>query len=71
MTYSDRQRVQKIYDYAVQLQEYIRKNDIEKEELLTQLPLQWLVTTPLYNRGSTVIICPQRIRRNMLKSHGR
>jgi hypothetical protein len=33
MKYSDRQRVQKIYDYAVQLQEYIRKNDIEKEEL--------------------------------------
>jgi|GEM_PF-3004133 hypothetical protein len=39
MKYSDRQRVQKIYDYAVQLQEYIRKNDIEKEELLTQLPI--------------------------------
>ena len=35
MKYSDRQRVQKIYDYAVQLQEYIRKNNIEKEELLT------------------------------------
>ena len=51
MKYSDRKRVQKIYDYAVQLQEYIRKNDIEKEELLTQLPLQWLVTTPLYSMG--------------------
>lgn len=51
MKYSDRQRVQKIYDYAVRLQEYILENRIEKEALLTQLPLQWLVTTPLYNMG--------------------
>jgi putative toxin-antitoxin system, antitoxin component len=51
MKYSDRQRVQKIYDYAVRLQEYILENRIEKEVLLTQLPLQWLVTTPLYNMG--------------------
>ena len=51
MKYSDRQRVQKIYDYAVQLQEYIRKNNIGKEALLAELPLQWLVTTPLYNMG--------------------
>ena len=43
MKYSDRQRVQKIYDYAVRLQEYILENRIEKEVLLTQLPLQWLV----------------------------
>jgi len=51
MRYSDRQRVQKIYDYAVRLQEYLRKNNIGKEDLLAQLPLQWLVTTPLYNMG--------------------
>ena len=51
MKYSDRQRVQKIYDYAARLQEYILKNSIEKEALMTQLPLQWLVTTPLYNMG--------------------
>ena len=51
MKYSDQQRVQKIYDYAVRLQEYILENCIEKEVLLTQLPLQWLVTTPLYNMG--------------------
>ena len=35
MKYSDRQRVQKIYDYAVRLQEYILENRIEKEVLLT------------------------------------
>lgn len=51
MRYSDRQRVQKIYDNAIRLQAYIRKNNIGKEELLAQLPLQWLVTTPLYNMG--------------------
>ena len=51
MKYSDRQRVQKIYDYAVRLQEYILENHIEKEALLMQLPLQWLVATPLYNMG--------------------
>lgn len=31
MRYSDRQRGQKIYDYAVRLQEYIRKNNIGKD----------------------------------------
>ena len=41
MKYSDRQRVQKIYDYAVRLQEYILENRIKKEALLTQLPLQF------------------------------
>jgi hypothetical protein len=35
MKYSDRQRVQKIYDYAARLQEYILKNSIEKEALMT------------------------------------
>lgn len=35
MKYSDRRRVQKIYDYAVRLQEYILENRIKKEALLT------------------------------------
>ena len=51
MRYSDRQRVQKIYEYAVRLQKYIVENHIDKEALLNELPLQWLVTTPLYNMG--------------------
>lgn len=51
MRYSDRQRVQKIYEYAVRLQKYIVENHIDKEALLNVLPLQWLVTTPLYNMG--------------------
>ena len=40
MKYSDRQRVQKIYDYAVRLQEYIMAEGIDREALLTRLPLQ-------------------------------
>ena len=66
MKYSDRQRVQKIYDYAVRLQEYILENRMEKEVLLTQLPLQCYIIWV-----SIVIICPQSIKSNMVKFHGR
>ncbi len=51
MKYSDRQRVQKIYDYAVKLNNYIAENGITKEALLNDYSVQWLVTTPLYNIG--------------------
>ena len=51
MKYSDEQRVQKIYDYATKLVDYIKENNIQKENLLNDFSLQWLVTTPLYNIG--------------------
>lgn len=54
MKYSDEQRIVKIYENAVKLQEYITGNNIKKEDLLTDIPLQWLVTTPLYNIGEHV-----------------
>lgn len=54
MKYSDQQRVQKIYAKAVELYEYIIGHQIKKEDLLTETPLQWLVTTPLYNIGEQV-----------------
>lgn len=54
MKCSDQQRVQKIYDNAVKLYEYIRTNQIKKEDLLKEITLQWLVTTPLYNIGEHV-----------------
>lgn len=54
MKYSDGQRVKKIYENAVKLHEYITKNSIKRENLLTDIPLQWLVTTPLYNIGEHV-----------------
>lgn len=54
MKYSDQQRIQKIYENAVKLQEYIIEHHIKKEELLMEISLQWLVTTPLYNIGEHV-----------------
>ena len=52
MKYSDQQRIQKIYGYAVN--EYIEAHQIKKENLLADAPMQWLVTTPLYNIGEHV-----------------
>lgn len=54
MKYSDQQRVHKIYENAVKLYEYVKKNEISKEDLLGEYSLQWLVTTPLYNIGEHV-----------------
>lgn len=54
MKYSDHQRIQKIYEKAVKLYEYIVDHQIKKEDLLTEISLQWLVTTPLYNIGEHV-----------------
>ncbi len=54
MKYSDRQRIDKIYENAVKLCDYIREHKISKENLLNEFYLQWLVTTPLYNIGEHV-----------------
>lgn len=54
MKRSDEQRIKKIYENAVRLHEYIVSNEIRKDDLLTNVPLQWLVTTPLYNIGEHV-----------------
>lgn len=47
MKYSDGQRIKKSYENTVRLHEYITKNNIKRDNLLTDIPLQWLVTTPL------------------------
>ena len=54
MKYSDEQRIQKIYENADKLQNYIKEHEITKEDLLNDYSLQWLVTTPLYNIGEHV-----------------
>ncbi len=51
MKYSDQQRINKIYEYASRLNQYVQDNNIAREALLTDFSLQWLVTTPLYNIG--------------------
>lgn len=54
MKYSDRRRIEKIYAYASKLNDYIKENQMKKEDLLSEISLQWLVTTPLYNIGEHV-----------------
>ena len=54
MKYSDKQRIQKICEYAEKLLIYINENNITKEKLFNDYALQWLVTTPLYNIGEQV-----------------
>ena len=54
MKYSDQQRLHKIHEYAVKLCNYIRDNNVNKEAVMTDESLQWLVTTPLYNIGEHV-----------------
>lgn len=54
MKYSDKQRIKKIYETAVKLHEYIISHNITKNNLLNDITLQWLVTTPLYNIGEHV-----------------
>ena len=51
MKYSDKQRLEKIYNYAAQLQNYLESNNVQREDLLDNISLQWLVATPLYNIG--------------------
>ncbi|MBO6178597.1 MAG: DUF86 domain-containing protein [Selenomonadaceae bacterium] len=51
MKHSDQQRINKIYEYSAKLYKYIQDNGIDKETLLSDFSLQWLVTTPLYNMG--------------------
>ena len=47
--YSDEQRIEKILNYAIKLQDYVAENNVTKERLMTEESLQWLVTTPLYH----------------------
>ncbi len=54
MKYSDKQRVQKICEYAEKLLNHISENNITREKLLKDYAMQWLVTTPLYNIGEQV-----------------
>ncbi len=42
MNYSDKNRLKKIYENAKALNDYIRENNINRERLLTEKPLQWL-----------------------------
>lgn len=42
MKYSDEQRIQKILEYSVKLNDYIKENEITKDKLMKEYSLQWL-----------------------------
>ena len=70
MKYSDQQRIRKIYEKAAELYEYIEKHQIKKSDLLTEKPLQWLVTTPLYNIGEHVYNLSNEYKKSIMKFSG-
>jgi len=54
MKQTDKQRLEKIIDYADKLMKYLRDNNIDRKVLMTEYSVQWAVTTPLYNIGEHV-----------------
>ena len=64
MKYTDEQRLQKILDNAVKLNDYINEHDIKKQQLIDDFALQWLVTTPLYNIGEHVYNLSEDLKEN-------
>ncbi|MBQ3424752.1 MAG: DUF86 domain-containing protein [Clostridia bacterium] len=51
MKYTDMQRVEKMRVTTGKLLAYLSENAITREDILTQEPLRWAITTPLYNIG--------------------
>lgn len=51
MKYTDDQRVEKIRETTEKLLTYLNNNAISQEDILSQEPLRWAITTPLYNIG--------------------
>ena len=54
MKYSDEQRIAKIPATTEKLLNYIRRESITPERIFYEEPIQWAVTTPLYNIGEHV-----------------
>ena len=51
MRYTDDERVKKIYGYALELHEFIADSQVQRDDLVENRKLQWLVTTPISNIG--------------------
>lgn len=51
MKYSDGQRVEKIAAMTGKLLTWLSENKITREVVLSQEPIRWTITTPLYNIG--------------------
>ena len=51
MKYTDEQRIEKMIVKTEKLLDYLSENKIIREDILSQEPLRWTITTPLYNIG--------------------
>ena len=51
MKYSDQQRVEKIRETTEKLLDYVRTEHITPDVIFEKEPIQWAITTPLYNIG--------------------
>lgn len=51
MNYPDSERIQKIYAFAKELNDYIKAHGVTENDILNDVHLQWLITTPLSNIG--------------------
>lgn len=51
MKYSDTQRIDKMKEITEKLLTYLEEQHITKEIVLSQEPVRWAITTPLYNIG--------------------
>ena len=51
MKYSDQQRVEKIRETVEKLLDYVNTEKITPDVIFEREPVQWAVTTPLYNIG--------------------
>ena len=54
MKYTDNDRLVKILSKGKELTAYLSDNNVTREDLIKTVPLQWTVTTPLYNIGEQV-----------------
>ena len=54
MKRSDKQRIEKIIEYADKLLMYLEDEGIDYARLMDDYTVQWAVTTPLYNIGEHV-----------------
>ena len=54
MKYSDAQRIEKIRETTAKLLTFISDESITPERIFEEEPLQWAITTPLYNIGEHV-----------------
>lgn len=51
MKYTDEQRLEKIRTVTEKLLTFLSEAGITREQVLSQEPLRWAITTPLYNIG--------------------